>query len=441
VLCICEINADDRIVAVVLFDLDDLNAAFEELNARYLAGEAATHARTWSAIAGVYTRLNRHELPATTPDWVTVDRRPLATFEYRDPAAFFGATWDLTPQTSIYIEAVHRLNGFGAVVTHTVYGTSQEGFDAEWRQISLLTAQGDLINRCEIFDEADLDAALARFDELQPQTPRLENTASRAHARLTACVAANDWNGLSEILADDIAIDDRRRVVNSGITHGRDAAVANMGAVIDVGLTNVSSTVIATRGGRLDLCRICVSGQDRPEAFQIEFLSVVEIDADERIAARVLFDPEDVDAAFAELDARYLAGEAAPYSQAWSVITQAYAALNRRELPPAKPDWVNVDHRRGIAFAPGDLTAYVRAGMDLAPDTRIYIETVHRLNNLGAVFTHVLKGTSQEGFDAEWREIGILTVDGDLIKRAELFDEEDLNAALARFDELDGSAP
>ena len=47
-------------------------------------------------------------------------------------------------------------------------GTSQEGFDAEWRVIASLTVEGDLINRCEIFDEADLDAALARFDELSP---------------------------------------------------------------------------------------------------------------------------------------------------------------------------------------------------------------------------------------------------------------------------------
>ena len=32
--------------------------------------------------------------------------------------------------------------------------------------IDLLTVEGDLINRCEMFDEADLDAALARFEEL-----------------------------------------------------------------------------------------------------------------------------------------------------------------------------------------------------------------------------------------------------------------------------------
>ena len=47
--------------------------------------------------------------------------------------------------------------------------------------IELLTVDGDRINRCEIFDEADLDAALARFDELQPQAPRLENAASQVH--------------------------------------------------------------------------------------------------------------------------------------------------------------------------------------------------------------------------------------------------------------------
>ena len=38
--------------------------------------------------------------------------------------------------------------------------------------IQLLTVEGDLVNRSELFDEADLDAALARFQELQSPTPR-----------------------------------------------------------------------------------------------------------------------------------------------------------------------------------------------------------------------------------------------------------------------------
>ena len=46
------------------------------------------------------------------------------------------------------------------------------------------TVDGDLLNRCELFDEADLDAALARFEELHLQTRRLENTASQVERTL-----------------------------------------------------------------------------------------------------------------------------------------------------------------------------------------------------------------------------------------------------------------
>jgi hypothetical protein len=320
-------------------------------------------------------------------------------------------------------------------------GTSQEGFDAEWREIGLFAFNGDLVCRFELFDETDLDAALARFDELHPQAPRLENAASRASDRYLERVVAHDLDAMAEMLADDYYTDDRRHVVGGGI-HGRDAQIVNARVGADIGLTDATPTVIATRGERLVLSRVRYSRRDQGlEAFVVEILAVVEINADDRHAAAVAFDLEDIDAAFEELDARYLAGEAAAHSHTWSVITQAYAAFNRHELPPTTPDWVNVDHRRGIAFAPGDMTAYIRAGMDLAPDTRIYIETVHRLNSLGAVITQVLTGTSHDGFDAEWREIGILTFEGDLISRSELYDEKDLDAALARFDELDGSAP
>ena len=199
----------------------------------------------------------------------------------------------------------------------------------------------------------------------------------------------------------------------------------------------MTSTVIATRGERLALSRVRLSGRDqRPEAFHTELLGIVEINADNRIAARVAFDLDDIDAAFEELDARYLAGEAAAHAHTWSVIAGAYAALNRHELPATTPDWVNIDHRRATAFAPGDLTAYIRAAWDVAPDVSGYIEAVHRLSDLGAVVTQAVNGTSQEGFDAEWRVIDLLTVDGDLINRCELFDEADIDAALARFDEL-----
>ena len=60
VLNVAEIGADNRIVASVVFDLDDIDAAFAELDARYLAGEAAEHEHTWSVVA---ERLCRTQSP------------------------------------------------------------------------------------------------------------------------------------------------------------------------------------------------------------------------------------------------------------------------------------------------------------------------------------------------------------------------------------------
>ncbi|WP_217695763.1 nuclear transport factor 2 family protein [Mycobacterium sp. SP-6446] len=432
-LAIVEINEDNRGAANVVFDIDDIDAAFEELDARYLAGEAAAYSQTWSVIAQIHAAFNRHELPAI--DWLTVDHRRGTLLSSSNMTAAIRAFWDLTPAVNMQIEVVHRLNRFGAVATHTLRGTSPEGFEAEWRMIYVVIVEDEGIDRVEMFDEADLEAALARFEELQPPGSRLENAASAKHARLTACVATRDWNGLSEILADDIAIDDRRRVVNSGITYGRDAAVANMAGVIGVGLTNISSDVVAIRGDRLDLCRTCVSGQDRPGAFQVEFLSIVEIDADERIVARVLFDPDDIDAAFKDLDARYLAGEAAAHAQTWWAIMQACAALNRREIFATTTDFIDIDHRSLAAIESGDLKTYMREALNDGA-YNVYVEAVHRLSELGAVVTLVSNGISQVGFDGEWRMADIFTVEGGLINRCEIFDEADLDAALARFDEL-----
>ena len=231
---------------------------------------------------------------------------------------------------------MHRLNDLGAVCTHAAHGISHEGFDAEWRGIDLFTFEGDLVNRCEVFDETDLEAALARFDELHPQTRRLENAASQIAGRNQEHFTARNWDAMTEMLTDDFSSDDRRRVVNAGIRRGRDAAIQDAHANSDLGAKAITSTVIATRGERLVLLRAQYSSSpQRPEAFHVDVLNIYEIDADERIAAVVTFDPDDFDAAIAEFDARYLAGEAAAHARVWSVIAQGYAAFNRQELPAA----------------------------------------------------------------------------------------------------------
>ena len=202
-LGICQISADERILGDVSFDLNDIDAAIAELDARYLAGEAAAHAHTWSVVAGSYAALNRHELPPTTPDCVYIDHRRETAFGPGDLTAYVRAGWDLDQGINTYVEQVHRLNDLEAVITYAADETSQEGFDAEWRGVAVLTVDGDMINRCEVFDEADLDAAIARFEELQPPARQLENAATQVVEHYLADFRTRNWAAIAEILADD----------------------------------------------------------------------------------------------------------------------------------------------------------------------------------------------------------------------------------------------
>ncbi|OBB78043.1 hypothetical protein A5760_22470 [Mycobacterium colombiense] len=436
-LSVVQVNDDNRCASVVVFDPDDIESAFEELETRYLAGEAAAHRHTWSTLLRDFTAFNEHKLPLTTPDWVNLDHRRGRAFSPGELIPYIHATWQLAPHAKIYVYAVHRLSGHGAVVTQSTHGTSPDGFDAEWLEVSLLTVDGDLINRCEVFDEVDLDAAIARFEKLQPRWRRVENAASRVLERVFTYFAARDWISLAELVTEDFCAEDRRPVVNAGIRHGRNAEVADMRAIADVGVAHMTVTVMATRGEHLTLGRLLLPvGDQAPESFRSEALGVVEINADNRAASRTLFGVDDIDAAFAELDARYLAGEAAPHTRVWSLMMQTYATLNRHEIPATAPDFDNIDHRRGITFEPGEIVPYVQATWNDAPDLKMFIETVHRLTNTGCVITHTACGSSQEGFDAEWQETVLFTFEGDLIKRCEMFDETDVDAAIARFEEL-----
>src|SRR6202012_5115858 len=323
--------------------------------------------------------------------------------------------------------------------TLVIEGTDAHGNELQWGRTFLFLANGP---RVEVYEEDFVDAALARFEELRPQVRRLENAASQAGDRYSAHFAARDWDALAKVVADDIVTDDRRRVANAGIRHGRDADIANLQATADAGFTYMAPVVIAVRGERLMLARTRVSGGDEgSEEFIADTLGVVEVNSQNQVAAIVVFEVDAFDAAIAELDARYLAGEAAAYARAWSVIAASYVAINRREPPATTAGWGEGEHRREIAMRPGDLAAIFEDGSDPDQEITTYVENVHRLNRDGAVVTYAAQENSREGFHAEWRGGATLTIDGDMVNRTEIFDEEDLDAALARFDELGRPEP
>ncbi|MFZ0833082.1 MAG: hypothetical protein WAM92_08370, partial [Mycobacterium sp.] len=433
-LGVVEINADNQLSAHIVFDLDDFDAAIAELDARYLIGEAAAHARTWSVITKSYAAINRHEPPPTTPDWVNVDHRHETAMGPSDLVAYIGAGLDSNEDVTTYVETVHRLNDVGAVITYAAHEISREGFEAEWRGIAVLAVEGDLINRTELFNEADLDAALARLDQLCPRTRHLENAASQLAERFVALFVTGDLNAIAQIVADDFSQDDRRRVVGAGVRHGRDAVPPDMRAITGIEITDVTTTtVIATRGERLALIRTRFPLRDGGAGgFVTEVLGVAENDANNRTVAHVLFDADDIDAAFEELDKRYLVGEGAPYAWVWQGAMEIADEMNRHQPGAMMTGLAYIDHRR-VPFPPGEFGRAVEQLWGLVPNARYRLTTVQALDAHGAVGSLVIEGNDANGSQLQWART-FLFAPGE--PRLEVFEEDDVDIALRRFEEL-----
>jgi len=81
-------------------------------------------------------------------------------------------------------------------------------------------------------------------------------------------------------------------------------------------VTRRTFDLIRTVGDRIALGRVAYLGGTDGDTFEGEFLRLIEIDADGRLRATIHFDPEDRHAAFAEAEARSVAGETAGGSAA-----------------------------------------------------------------------------------------------------------------------------
>src|SRR5262249_47548482 len=150
------------------------------------------------------------------------------------------------------------------------------------------------VHVCELDDEGrvrrqdfyaldQLDAARARFAELRPDPLRIPpNAATRAADRFQRARETGDWAALEALCAPVLEFDDRRRMVL--LTGGRDMLLANERIVAWAG-TRVERTVLATAGDRLVLERLRWIGAEDRVPFEIENLSLTEVDAEGHIVA------------------------------------------------------------------------------------------------------------------------------------------------------------
>ena len=169
------------------------------------------------------------------------------------------------------------------------------------------------------------------------------NAAARHLEQWCDAINRGDVDAIGALHTPDVVTVDRRRLVGSVM----DAAetVANAAWLAGRRDLEIHYVLLATRGDRLALAR----QEYRHPLTQVEAIALHEVTADGALAQRgVIFDVEDEDAAFAELDDRALALQE-PLAVNLRALSRIVAPMNTRDANELRAgvasNAVMVDHR------------------------------------------------------------------------------------------------
>jgi len=446
-LYLWEIDEHGLWVEAIAFDATELDAAYAELDARYAAGEGAADAEgVTTFIRGIASRDWDSVAALCAPTFTEYDHRRLAVLgTTRGGEAWvrnFRALVELAPDTRLRIDHIRR--GLRGALSQIVWHGSRDGGRYEIPFVSVLESddQGQCV-RIDLYDPEQLDQARARFAALtapaaSPQP--FANAATRFFDGLASTTARRDWQGLTDLCAPIMHFDDRRPLLR--IELGREGFLEQHRTLFDVPNARWTPTTIATRGERLALVRLIFEGEVAGGGGPLEIDHRVVLTADDRgrAVAAVLFAPEDMEAAYAELDRRYEAGEAAALLVAPFAFARAFSARNWDALAAlCAPTFVQYDHRPfailGTTHGGGAWAQTLRALVELAPDTRVRLDHV-RHHGRGFLLQMEWQGT-RDGGPYEIPVTVVIAVDehGKLV-RDDLYDHAQLAEIRARFAEL-----
>jgi hypothetical protein len=314
VLLLLEVSEAGLGGAVTVFEVDDLAAALVELDRRYLAGEGAPYA-SWLA-PGLMTMIPSHNArdwdalaAGYAPGVVYVDHRPAGAGEIRGVEALLAyhrAFFDVAP--SHRITARRMVVGAGRAILSEFVSTSDDTAmlgpsERVTHVVSVISPAGS-VTRMEQFDEHDAEAARARLDELSETAPFDDNVAMDGGRRWFHAMVDGDWETATNMLRPDYVMEDRRPMFGTTF-QGRDGMAGWMRETMAIGLTGVALEPIALRGDRLALCSRAWLSRD----FEVTSLCLIETDDAGLAAWAALYDPDQLEEALDELEARFVAGE------------------------------------------------------------------------------------------------------------------------------------
>jgi len=334
-------------VAIEIFAADRLGDALVRLYERHaeLRPEGAEKTR----VAGIARNLATWNGPldleriraAYAPSTRVLDHRVFGTWAARDvdeALRHYRLQLDLAPDFAARFDDVLAADAHAMVARMTFFGTARDSGGPFENAVCVTMAFGDdgRTSQSDVFEAEQADEALARYDELAraSEAPeRFANAVTRMADRFVRATAARDWQGLAALFAQNLRFDDRRPLLRMELL--RDGFLEQFRVLFDVPNARWTATPRATRGERLALFRLVLHGDaaDDGGPIEIDHLWVGGVDDDGCCDTIVLFEPSDLDAAYAELDARYALGEPADPEQ----VDQALARFAQLAASSAAP--------------------------------------------------------------------------------------------------------
>jgi len=451
-LSIAELDERGLIYRVRLYGGDALEHAMTDLDARYLAGEGAEHAR----VLRVCGRLAQASGAVGYPDYDAIDELLAPGYVLADHQRLgFGVGG-----RDLYMEATRSRSAVASnevtvyrsveVVGNALLAlqdqvvTTEDG--SSYSRIAYyltVVDDDDRVTRTELFDDDQYDRAVTRLHELGTHRPSvifvpdIANTATRAFAGGLAAYEAGDFEAGAAGIASDVTLVDLRTGPTLGELQGHDAFVDNLRRIYEL-FGRIDVDVIAVRGERLAVTRTRFVSADGFETVEYDVIESNERGLIETVTA---YGEGDLDAALDELDERYIAGEGAEYEYVIRRNRDFRAASAARDWTALaallSDDFVFTDHR-SIGLPSNDRAGYIAvaaASVDQTPDMRMVARTLEVRGNTTMFRTRRL-GTTPEGFAYDWEQIAVGQSAAGLIRRIELFPVEQALAARTRFEQL-----
>jgi class 3 adenylate cyclase/tetratricopeptide (TPR) repeat protein len=446
---VIEVDRAGLICSVTNLDPDDLEGAVEELDARFLAGEGAPYADMLGVLAAA-------ERASSTRDWAALTRLYTEDFVMRDHRsvgggvelgreAFVAATRRLLATRSAgdelprdeWIEQHRPLLSADAAVTVLAWqGELDGGGDFESSRVLVSKRSGQRLRSIDFYDLDQLDQAYARYDELVGTVaPAFTNAATRFVDAWVEAWRTNQWQQGDELFAPEFRSHDRRSL--SRLDLSRDEFLRGIQNTAATGV-RVEATLLATRGDRLALWQQTIIGTD----WDMAVVSLVEVDEHGRALTTWTVDEQDVEAAFEELEARFLTGEGAPCAELLEVIARIRHAVNARDeeaiaacVAPDAPIRMHTQIAGGLSVDRRELVRGLQRGDDVGFN-RFIPRHVPRLSSSAAVTVTGSQGEVEGGGTFESTFVIVLSQRGGICRTMDVYDLDQLDRAYARFDEL-----